>query len=87
MSARVMIPELARLCGHEDLGELSVLDVGCGVKFSQVLMNDGLPVGRYVGVDVYRPMIYFCATTSATSASTSTTSTSVTSATTRRAPR
>ena len=59
MSARVMIPELARLCGHEDLGELSVLDVGCGVKFSQVLMNEGLPVGRYVGVDVYRPMIDF----------------------------
>ena len=59
MSARVMIPELARLCGQEDLGELSVLDVGCGVKFSQVLMNDGLPVGRYVGVDVYRPMIEF----------------------------
>lgn len=58
-SARVMIPELATLCGHEDLGELSVLDVGCGVKFSQVLMNDGLPVGRYVGVDVYRPMIEF----------------------------
>jgi SAM-dependent methyltransferase len=59
LSARLMIPELARLCGHDDLGELSVLDVGCGVKFSQVLVNDGLPIGRYVGVDVYRPMIEF----------------------------
>jgi SAM-dependent methyltransferase len=42
-----------------DLGSSDVLDVGCGVKFTQALLNHDAPVQSYVGVDVYREMIEF----------------------------
>jgi SAM-dependent methyltransferase len=45
--------------GLADLGSSDVLDVGCGVKFTQALLNHDAPVQRYVGVDVYREMIEF----------------------------
>jgi SAM-dependent methyltransferase len=60
-SARAMLRQLADELAGGDLGWVSLLDVGCGVKFTQVLVNDSLPIGRYVGVDVYRPMIEFLA--------------------------
>jgi SAM-dependent methyltransferase len=58
-SARAMLRDLASLLGLADLGDVSVLDVGCGVKFTQVLVNDELPIGRYVGIDVHEPLIEF----------------------------
>ena len=33
--------------------------MGCGVKFTRFLINEGKPIKRYVGVDVYREMIEF----------------------------
>src|SRR5262249_32040251 len=50
------------LCGHlgvPDLDELAVLDVGCGVRFTQAIANRGIPIGRYAGVDVSRDVIAF----------------------------
>jgi SAM-dependent methyltransferase len=35
----------------------NVLDVGCGVRFTQAIINRGIPIGSYTGVDVYRPLI------------------------------
>jgi SAM-dependent methyltransferase len=51
-SARHLVDLVTRQCGLRDLASTSVLDVGCGTKISKVLLEDPLPIGRYVGVDV-----------------------------------
>lgn len=56
-SARALLDVLAGEVGRADLAGIDVLDVGCGVKFSQALLNDELPIGSYTGVDVYPPVI------------------------------
>src|SRR6185436_10935756 len=35
----------------------NMLDFGCGVRFSQAILNTGVPIGTYTGVDNYREMI------------------------------
>jgi SAM-dependent methyltransferase len=56
-SAVGSIRYLATHFGLPDLGGVAMLDVGCGTKFTQAFLNFDLPIGRYVGVDVYAPMI------------------------------
>jgi SAM-dependent methyltransferase len=41
------------------LANTTLLDFGCGVRFSQALVNLRIPIGRYVGVDCYAEMIEF----------------------------
>ena len=53
---------IEHMCGHlgiDDLGASEVLDVGCGVKFTQALINHKLPIKRYVGIDVQPEMIRY----------------------------
>jgi SAM-dependent methyltransferase len=45
--------------GRADLRDLEVLDFGCGTRFTRALLNESVPIKRYVGVDVYRKMIDF----------------------------
>lgn len=45
--------------GFESYADKKVLDFGCGVRFTQAIINTEYPMGRYLGVDVYRPMIEF----------------------------
>jgi SAM-dependent methyltransferase len=50
------------MCAHigvRDLGGLDVLDVGCGVRFTQAFLNRAVPIKHYVGVDVACPVIDF----------------------------
>jgi SAM-dependent methyltransferase len=42
---------LRRIVGREDLGEVEVLDMGCGTKIVKTLLDNELPVGHYVGID------------------------------------
>jgi SAM-dependent methyltransferase len=56
-SALALLERLAVAVDRPDLGEVSILDVGCGVKFTEALINQGLPIGSYTGVDVHRPVI------------------------------
>lgn len=56
-SAVDLLGVLAREMDRADLAGVSVLDVGCGVKFSQALINGDLPIGSYTGIDVYEPVI------------------------------
>lgn len=58
-SAVWLIEHMCELLGLEDLGDSEVLDVGCGVKFSQAFMSRGLPIRRYAGVDVSEEIIEF----------------------------
>ncbi len=53
---------IAHICDHldiDDLGGTEVLDVGCGVKFTQALLSSSLPVKAYVGCDVDSELISF----------------------------
>ena len=50
------------MCGRigvADLGRLDVLDLGCGVRFSEALINLDLPIGRYTGIDVAGNVVDF----------------------------
>jgi SAM-dependent methyltransferase len=54
-----LIDRMCRRIGVGDLGNLDVLDFGCGVRFTQAFLNRGLPIKHYVGVDVSHPVIDF----------------------------
>ncbi len=42
-----------------DLGGSAVLDMGCGCKLVQAILDNDLPIGRYVGLDVFHELIEF----------------------------
>lgn len=60
-SGRWLLARLQERLGFADYAKESMLDFGCGVRFSQALLNLRLPIGRYAGVDCYREMIEFLA--------------------------
>lgn len=45
--------------GLRDLSESDVLDVGCGVRFTQAIINRDIQIKSYTGVDVHRPLIEY----------------------------
>jgi SAM-dependent methyltransferase len=49
----------ARHIGKPDLSDVDVLDVGCGVRFTQAILNRGIPVGSYTGVEVEPVIVDF----------------------------
>jgi SAM-dependent methyltransferase len=49
----------AERLGLKDLGESDVLDIGCGVRFTQAIINRDIPIKSYTGIDIYRPLIDF----------------------------
>src|SRR5262245_34802722 len=54
-----LLDRMRRQIGFETYAEKKVLDFGCGVRFTQAIINTELPFGRYFGVDIFRPMIEF----------------------------
>ncbi|MEM9257550.1 MAG: class I SAM-dependent methyltransferase [Pseudomonadota bacterium] len=54
-----LIKLMCRRFEVSDLGNLALFDMGCGVKLVQALLENDLPVGRYVGVDVYEAQIQY----------------------------
>src|SRR5438093_13643990 len=53
-SAIWLIEHMCDHLGLDDLGQAEVLDLRCGVKFTQALINHSLPIKKYVGADVNR---------------------------------
>jgi SAM-dependent methyltransferase len=45
--------------GLTSLAESDVLDIGCGVRFAQTIVNRGVPIGSYSGIEVHRPIVDF----------------------------
>lgn len=45
--------------GLKDLGESDVLDIGCGVRFAQAIINRDIAIRSYTGVDVHLPLIEY----------------------------
>ena len=56
-SASIGLKRIANLTGRTDWSNLNILDYGCGVKFSQALIQYNIDVQAYVGIDVYKKMI------------------------------
>lgn len=50
---------LGRVLGRDNLADVQVFDVGCGTKIVKTLLDHELPVGHYVGIDAYAPVIEF----------------------------
>lgn len=58
-SAKDLIELLCRVSGVANLSNMSVLDVGCGCKIVQAILNEHLPIGRYTGTDVFPELINY----------------------------
>ena len=58
-SGRWLLHYMADILGYDNLDGKSVLDMGCGVKFTQAILEYDISIGRYVGVDVYADLIEF----------------------------
>lgn len=58
-TAVILINLMCRELGLTDLGEVSLLDMGCGTKFTQAILEYDLPLKQYTGIDVYKEMVEF----------------------------
>jgi len=58
-SGRWLLERMQQHVGFGSYATTRLLDVGCGVRFSQAIINTQLPIGRYVGVDIDRGLIDF----------------------------
>jgi SAM-dependent methyltransferase len=56
-SAVDLLGLLARRAGLDDLSRTGVLDMGCGTKLTKAVLERGVPIGRYVGIDTSREVI------------------------------
>jgi SAM-dependent methyltransferase len=43
----------------DDLSQTDVLDIGCGVRFTQTILNRNIPIKSYTGIDVDETVIGF----------------------------
>lgn len=58
-SGRWLLERMRQHVGFDTYAGKAILDFGCGVRFSQAIINAGLEVGSYVGVDNYLEMVEF----------------------------
>jgi 2-polyprenyl-3-methyl-5-hydroxy-6-metoxy-1,4-benzoquinol methylase len=47
------------LLGCSDLSSMDVLDIGCGGRFTQTIINRDLLIKSYTGIDIYEPLIRY----------------------------
>lgn len=60
-SAIEQLDMIGRELGVDSLAGKAMLDIGCGVKFTQAFLNRSIAIGHYHGVDVDRDMIAYLA--------------------------
>lgn len=58
-TGKMLIDYMCERIGIDDLGEMDVLDFGCGVRFAQSIINCGLPIGTYTGIEVEEKLVRF----------------------------
>jgi len=54
-----LIKYVIDLLGYTDLSNKDVLDVGCGVRFTQTIINCDIPIKSYTGIDINEPLISY----------------------------
>jgi len=57
LNAVTLIKRMCAATGRPDLGQTDLLDIGCGVRFSQAILTHDLPLKSYRGVDVFGEMV------------------------------
>ena len=58
-SGFTLIELMSRQLGLPDLSTINLLDMGCGNKFVQAILERGLPIGSYVGIDIHPGLIEY----------------------------
>jgi len=56
-----LLEYMCRRIGINNLAGLEMLDLGCGCRFAEAIINRNVPLKSYVGIDVYKEMIDFLA--------------------------
>ena len=46
-------------CGISSLEDKDILDIGCGVRFTATIINRGIPIKSYTGLEVHKPIVDF----------------------------
>jgi SAM-dependent methyltransferase len=54
-----LLERMRQHIGFESYADKKLLDFGCGVRFSQAIINSQFAIGHYCGVDNFRPLIEF----------------------------
>ena len=55
----MLINYMCQRIGVADLAGLDILDLGCGVRFSQSIINRNVPIRTYTGLEVNREIVDF----------------------------
>lgn len=58
-TGQLLIELATREAGLTSLSHVDVLDVGCGVRFTQALINRSIPIRSYTGIDVHQPLVEY----------------------------
>jgi len=53
----VLLDLIAEELNISDWSDARLLDVGCGVRFTQTLLNHGMEIGHYCGIDIMQSII------------------------------
>jgi hypothetical protein len=57
ITGNILLKSLCLRLGWQDLSEKRLLDFGCGVRFARTIVNLGMEIKLYVGIDVNRASI------------------------------
>jgi len=58
-TGKMLLEYMCQRMGIQNLKEKSVLDLGCGARFTDSIVNLGVPIGSYFGVDIDSELIRF----------------------------
>jgi len=58
-TGQILIDLATRSAGFKGLDQVDVLDVGCGLRFTQTLINRKIPIKSYTGIDVDKAVVQF----------------------------
>ena len=58
-TGQLLINLATQSVGLENLEDVDVLDVGCGVRFTMTIINRKIPIKSYTGLEVSRPIVKF----------------------------
>jgi SAM-dependent methyltransferase len=61
-TGKQLIEKSICFAGLDSLEDKSVLDIGCGTRFTSTIINKNIPIKSYTGIDVYKPVIDFLKT-------------------------
>lgn len=58
-TGQVLLDLIALKVGIEDFENIDFLDVGCGVRFCMTIINRGIAIKSYTGIEIHQPIVDF----------------------------